>query len=196
MRLLSYVADSLEPVTLAEIKSAARLGDDEATELASSITGAIAAARGHAEHLTGRCYRPQVLRAEWLDWPAAGDADAALPVYQATACVVSYWTGSTWATLSDSAYVFVPGGIGDNGTILAPALGTDWPALGDVAAGPRVRVNLTAGPATPASVPECVKLYLKAQVVAWIDNPGALIAANLQPNPYLERLLDPERLWA
>jgi len=199
MRLLSYVEDSLEPVTVAEAKLAARVDDDlggGASSLDAEVQALITSAREQAEHLTGRIYRPQVRRAEWLDWPATGDANEALPVYLATVCAVSYWTGSTWATLSGSAYVSAAGGIGGNSTVLAPVLGADWPALGDVAAGPRVRVDLTAGPSSPDHVPECVKRYIKAQVRAWLDAGGGLIAANLQPNPFLERLLDSERLWA
>jgi uncharacterized phiE125 gp8 family phage protein len=174
-----------EPVTLAEAKLAARV---DTSDLDSLIGGLITAAREQAEQITGRAYRPQVLREELADWPAVDDVIA---VYAATACAVTYWNGSTWAALSGAAYVYAPDG---NGTVLAPTLGTDWPTLPERAAGPRVRIDLTAGPAAPADVSEQVKLYIKASVSAWVNNPDA-IGKPVTANPLFERLLDAERLY-
>lgn len=175
----------VEPVTLAEAKLGARV---DGADLDDLITGLITSAREQAEQITGRVYRPQVLRTDLADWPAVDDV---IPVHSATACVVSYWDGSTWATLSGSAYVFAPEG---SGTVLAPVLGTSWPTLPERAAGQRVRIDLTAGPAAPANVPESVKLYIKASVSAWVNNPDAIGKA-FAANPLFERLLDAERLY-
>ena len=42
------------------------------------------------------------------------------------------------------------------------------------AGGPRVRVDITAGPEDPhGTVDETVKLYIKAMVTHWVDNPSA-----------------------
>jgi len=174
-----------EPVTVDEAKLAARV---DTADLDALIGGVITAARQQAEHITGRIYRPQVLREELADWPAA---DEPVAVNAATACVVSYWDGSAWSTLSASAYVYAPEG---NGTALAPMLGTNWPMLPDRAAGPRVRIDLTAGPAASANVPEAVKLYIKASVSAWVNNPDAA-GKPLAANPLFDRLLDAERLY-
>lgn len=175
-----------EPVTLAEAKLAARV---DVAELDGEIGGLITAAREQAEQITGRRYRPQVLRESLADWPALPIA-----VHAATACAISYWTaGSTWATLAPSAYVFAPAGAC---TVVVPALGSSWPVLGAVAAGPRVRIDLTAGPAAPAEVPESVKTYIKASVAAWVKDTEALIDQRMVANPMFDRLLDAERLWA
>lgn len=190
---LAYFDGSVEPVTLAEAKTAARVDDDVSAGVSSldgAVTVAIAAARAQAELLTGRCYRRQLRRQELADWPSLSDS---IDVYAATACAVAYWDGSAFVTLSGSAYVFAPGGIGNNGTALAPV--TDWPTLADRPIGPRVRIDLTAGPASAADVPAQVKQYITAAVSAWLDQPGGLVANNLQPHPFLERLLDGERLW-
>lgn len=185
---LSYTGD--EPVTVEEAKLAARVDTDA---LDAEVEGLITAAREQAEHITGRCYRGQVLREELADWPADTDAIA---VHAATACEVRYWTGSAWsAPLNSGFYEYAPGGIGNNATVLAPAAGTSWPALAERAVGPRVRIDLTAGPASAAAVPEQVKRYIKAMVSAWIVQPEALVDGRLQPNPLLARLLDAERLW-
>lgn len=185
---ISYVVDSVEPVSLAEAKLAARVDGDELDDL---INGYIAAAREAAEHITGRCYRPQVLRTELADWPAACDAIA---VHQATACVARRWDGTQFAAVAGAAFVFAPGGIGNNGTVLAPLAGTNWPDPADRPVGPRVQIDLTAGPASPADVPEQVKTYIKATVAAWLKTPEALAGNSLAPNPLFERLLDQQRL--
>ncbi|MFG6457871.1 head-tail connector protein [Roseateles sp. BYS96W] len=185
---ISYVDGSVEPVTLAEAKLAARFDGDDLDAL---IAGAITAARESAEQITGRIYRPQVLRTELDDWPAD-----AIAVSAATGCAIKYWTAGGFAALAGSAYAFAAGGIGGNGTVIAPAIGASWPALADRAAGPRVQIDLTAGPASPASVPEQVKLYIKATVAAWVRSPEAMTSTSLAPNPLHERLLDAERTFA
>lgn len=179
-----------EPVSVAEAITAARLDSDAAAELTASISGAITSARLQAEHLTGRCYRPQVQRVELNDWPAEWDR---IPVHQPTSVAISYWTGAAWAVLDPAAYDWAPVGIR---TGVAPALGTSWPTLGARAIGARVRIDISAGPTSPAEVSECVKLYIKAQVAAWQKTPEALAASSLQANPLFESLLDAERLWA
>lgn len=189
-QFLAYVGGSLEPVTLAAAKLAARVDDDISAGVSSldaAVAIAIEAARAQAEHITGRCYRPQVRREELADWPSLTDI---ISVHAASACAVTYWDGATWAPLSDSAYYFAPSG---NGMALAPI--TNWPALGARSIGPRVRIDFTAGPASPDDVPAQVKLYITAQVAAWVDEPGGLVSDKLQPHPFLERLLDAERLW-
>lgn len=177
-----------EPVTLDEAKDAARFGLTE-TDLDGLIPGIITAAREQAEQITGRCYRPQVLRTELVDWPAA---DNVLPVFMATDCAVSYWNGSTFVNLSSSQYLYAAEG---SGTVLAPVTGGSWPTLGERPVGARVRIDLTAGPAAPADVDESVKLYIKASVAAWVNNPEAVQARTLDVSPLFERLLDRQKLY-
>lgn len=177
-----------DPVTLAEAKLAARLDATE-VDLDPLIPGFITAAREQAEQLTGRCYRPQVLRTELVDWPAADDV---LPVYAATDCAVTYWNGTAWVILSNSAYVYAAS---DSGTVLAPVTNTSWPTLGDRPVGARVRIDLTAGPASPTAVDESVKLYIKAAVSTWVNNPDAAATKALEVSPLFERLLDGQKLY-
>lgn len=171
-----------EPVSPLEAKLAARIGDSTAFD--AILPGLISTARQLAEQETGQQLMAQTWRTELDDWPAVTDV---FPVYQATAAAVSYWNGSTWASLSGIAYAFAAVG---NGTALAPALGTSWPSLGDKAVGGRVRIDLTAGAASANDVPECAKLYIKACVAHAIDNPS-------QPDPprSLASLLDSIRLY-
>lgn len=184
MRLLT--APTAEPVTLAEAKLAARISDGDPLE--PMLAGLITAARQVAQQQIGRPIMQQIWRHELADWPAA---DAMLYGHQPTAVAIAYWTGSAWQSLSGGAFVFYPqrGGAG-----VAP-VGGSWPALGSLAGGPRVQVDVTSGEATAADVPECIKLFIKALVAHWAHHPEAAAAGSLQQAPYLAAVLDPERLW-
>lgn len=181
--------DNGEPVTVDEAKLSARVDGDDLNDLVLAL---ITAAREQAEHITGRMYRRASVRISRRDWPAVSSV---LPVNGAASCAIQYWDGSDWQTLSPSLYLFAPGGVSDCGTVLAPAPGQAWPTLGELPIGPLVKIDLTAGPATPAVVPAQVKLYIKAQVAAWLNSPEALAGKDLVASPLMERLLDAERLW-
>ena len=186
MYLLTGPTD--EPVSTADALLAARLsaaGDP----LEPMLPGLIAAARQIAEQETGRQFMQQTWRCELEDWPAA---DEALRIHRPSALAIAYWTGATWSTLATNAYVYFPLG---NWTAIAPALNTSWPTLGQLAGGPRVRVDITVGAANAATVPECVKLFIKALVAHWVDSPQAAHARTLMLAPFLRSLLDPVRLW-
>lgn len=199
--LLQYL--SPEPVTLVRARLAARVDDDDGA-LDAAIQSAITAAREQAEHITGRRYRSAKLRVELADWPAAGNT---LPIYGPWACAISYWTGEAWAELAPAAYAFGPAGLGGNATAVLPAEGA-WPILGPRLLGARVRIDLSAGPLVvmdnaatppvplPPVVPGCVEQYICAHVSAVVRQPEALVGAQFQVNPLIERLLDAERLWA
>lgn len=171
-----------EPITLAEAKLSARV---DGTDLDTLITGYITAARESAEQITGRLFGPQVWRCELADWPAA---DQLLEVCGPTAVAVSYRTGATWTTVVTSAYEWAASG---RGTVVAPVLGTSWPTLADVAVGPRVHIDITAG----GDASEQVKLYIKAAVGAWLQSPAAAQGGSLTPNPLFARLLDRDSVY-
>ena len=179
---------STEPVTLAEAKQAARISDT--SDFDEMIPGLITAARQIAEQETGRELVRKTRRSTFADWPAA---DLVLPVYAAESAAISYWGPSGWTALDSGAFAFYELG---TGTGIAPAIGGSWPALAPVAGGPRVRVDVTAGPTDPTTAEACIKQYIKALVAWWIENPGAVAQGNMQPAPYLRNLLDPVRLWA
>ncbi|MDR7331760.1 head-tail connector protein [Roseateles asaccharophilus] len=178
--------DPGEPVTVEEAKLAARFEGDE---LDAYIAGAISAARAQAEQITGRVYRRRVFRFEMSSWPASGQS---FSVHAPDLCEITYWGANGWQQLSPSAFEFA--GMG-GGAEIAPALGAAWPELAPKALGARVRVDFTAGPTDRAEVDAAVKLYIKAQVAAWLNSPEAVADKDLQPSPLIARLLDAERLW-
>lgn len=188
MNIFPLPSTAPEPVTLAEAKVGARLdADDHALD--DLVLGCISAAREQAEHITGRQYQDGVVRVELVDFPAPATV---LPLHAPRACAVSYWTGSAWSVLDPASYVYASDAAG---TMIASTSPAGWPVPGFAAVGPRVRLDFTAGPATAADVPAAVKLYIKASVSAWVNNPDAADRKELRPNPLFERLLDGPRLW-
>lgn len=181
-----------EPVSVDDVKLALRIDD---TAFDPLLPGLIAAARAVAEQETGRLFFAQTWRIERAAWPQADDV---LHVYRPTAAAVGYWTGSAWATLATNLYAFAPDAATGCGTVLAPALGTSWPALGSIAIGPRVRIDLTAGlPAGQSDqVPAGIKAFIAAVVGQLLQSPELTAAQAVQASPLLSRLLDPWRLHA
>lgn len=183
-------SDLGEPVTLAEAKLAARI-DASITNYDNDVSRAITAARLMAEQITGRDFVRKTRRVTLKEWPAATDV---LHVYEPVAVAISWWDGTAWQALDANAYAYWAE---DAGTCIAPAIGASWPTLGQVAGGARVRIDITAGPADPrAATPADVKLYIAAMVSHWHDNPGAMVAGNASPNPFIERLLDAACIYA
>lgn len=182
------IPPTCEPVTIDDAKLALRIDD---TAFDAVLPGLISAAREQAEHITGRAFMRQTRRAELADWPAATDV---FPVHRATAVVVSYWDGSAWASLAGSAFAFAANG---GGTSIAPAVGAAWPALGAVAIGPRVRVDITAGlaAADAFATPEAVRAFVVALVGQMLDAPELPASDTVEANPLLCRLLDPWRVY-
>lgn len=179
-------APTLEPVTVADAKLAARL---DGSHWDAIVGPAIAAARAVAEHQTGRHFMLQTWRVELTDWPSVDDE---LPFLRPSGVAVTYWNGSTWPTLSSGAYVWAAQ---DRGIALAPALGSSWPALGEVAIGPRVRIDVTLGATDPAQVPPAAQSFIKALVAVMAADPSLTAMDALASSAYLPRMLDPVRLY-
>lgn len=173
-----------EPVSVADAKLAARVDGDDLNTLIASL---ISSARKQAELLTGRVYRGGVWRWTGSDWPCS-----TIAITGVTSAEVRRWDGVALAVLPAEAYICVEAADGP-GTDVVPALGAAWPDLPSIAAGARVRIDLTVS-RDPATVPENVKTYICAQVAAWLKNPEATTSSSLVTNPLLERLLDDERV--
>lgn len=181
-------APSFEPVSLDAAKLACRI---DGTEFDGLLPTLISAAREMAEHECGQAFAGATLRVELHDWPAAGEV---LSVRDARAVAVSYWTGSGWAVFTGLWF-----GAEAGGTVVEPA--TAWPELGERPLGPRVRIDITVGPAAEdqaaatAAVPASVRTWILAQVAYWVRNPEAASDRVLTTSPLLAGLLWPHRRY-
>jgi uncharacterized phiE125 gp8 family phage protein len=175
-----------EPVSVSDAKLAARL---DGSHWDAIVASAIAAARQVAEHQTGRQFMQQIWRVELEDWPAA---DQVLRFYRPTAVAVSYWDGAAFVALSASGFAWAAQ---DPGIVLAPALGTSWPTLGEVAVGHRVWVDVTVGATDPTAVPPAAASFVKAMVAVMASDPSLTAMDALASSAYLPRMLDPIRLY-
>lgn len=182
-------APTAEPVSVADAKFAARA---DGAHWDSPIAGMIAAARQVAEHETGQRLMAQTWRHELADWPTTDDL---LPELRPSAVAVAYWTGSAWSTLSSPAFVWAPAGVSGWHIALAPAINTAWPTLGDVALGPRVRVDVTSGAADAAQVHPAATQFIRALVALMVTDPTLTAEAALAAHQYLRHMLDPIRLY-
>lgn len=189
--MISYLLTppTAEPVSVADAKFAARA---DGAHWDGAVAAAITAARQVAEHETGRRLMTQVWRYELGDWPAA---DELLPELRPTAVTVARWNGTQWQALEAGAFVWAPAGPTGWHIALAPALGTTWPDLGEVALGPRVRVDVTVGAASAADVPAPAVQFIKAMVALMLNDPTLTAEAALDGHKYLRHVLDPIRLY-
>lgn len=162
-----------EPVTVAEVKTSARM-DGDFTELDQQIATLIPSARVLAEQETGRLYASSTLRLGYSDWPRDD-----LPVAPVTELVsVEYLDGSTWAA---TAAYGLQQTVEGRGRLVQVA--DSLPQLGSQAA-ERVRVTVKAG-----------YEVAPAHIKAWITARCVCMLQNSDPPAYLDGLLDPERDW-
>jgi uncharacterized phiE125 gp8 family phage protein len=181
-------APSSEPVTVDEAKLAARI---DGTAFDALLPGMIAGARQIAEQETGRKFITQTWRLDLADWPSCTGIRLERSPFISVG-LVQYWGGAGWLTLATSQYKAVQGQFF---TSIERELNVTWPTLVD-AVGHRVRVAFDVGYGNAAAVPECIKLYIKAMVTYWVQNPQAATERGYVPAPFLGSLLDPERVFA
>lgn len=180
---ISERAELLVPVvTLAEAKSGARIDDDR---FDADIPRWVDTAIAMAEQYCDAYFTPKRPSFERTDWPLTGDT---FPISGATSATASYWNGTAWAALEASQLVVFADGAR---TGVAPVAGTQWPALGTVAGGPRVRFSFVAGPTSAAELPTEVQHFVIAHVSLWADENRAAAPQAAQNFPWLYDGLQP-----
>jgi len=185
MRLLT--APTAEPVTLDQVKFAARLTGTTAFDAMLPVY--MQAAREIAEMETRWRWMQQQWRIERYDWPSACEV---LELGGATAVALSYWsTSNSWAPMDGGSFGWADA---DPGVVIGPLVGQSWPSLGDVPAGPRVRIDITVGVADPAAVPAAIKTFIMAMVAYWVENPQAYTERPHMATPAALALLDSQRV--
>lgn len=187
MALKLITAPSTLPVSLAEAKLHLRI---DAADEDALVTALISAATQGAEQETGRAIMPQTWAVTLDAFPEAIEL-MRTPVQSVTS--VKYFDeAGVQQTLPGSLYSL------DNSedagfAYVVPAYDTDWPDTRDQVNA--VEVIYTAGYADAAAVPEIIKAWIKLRVGALFENREAwTLGKSIEPNPFVDRLLDPYRL--
>jgi len=186
MPLIDITAPAVEPVTATEVKAAARIDD---TAFDAQIAIIIPAIRRLCETRLDRRLVTQTVELVLDAFPAA-EIDLYLPDVQSITSV-KYLDAidGTEQTLASDQYSL------DSASTpcwLLPAYDTDWPDTWDTTNA--VRVRFVAGYGLAAAVPENVKLWILAHCVQALQSPEGLAAGRLDPLPYIDGLLDSERV--
>jgi len=188
MTLTLITPPATEPITLTEAKSHCRVehaADD------TLITSLITAARLSAEH---ELQRPLITQT----WQAAYEA---FPLYQSGIALGKFSpiaiTSITYidqdgvdAVLAPSAYVL------DSATVpgfVHPAYNTSWPSAREFANS--VRIRFTAGYGAAADVPQCIKQWMLLMIGSMYAFREASTDRAQARLPYINSLLDPERVY-
>ena len=178
MSLIDIIPPGAEPVTVAEVKTSARI---DGADLDADIGLDITAMRSQAEALIGRRLITQTVELV-LDAFHAAEIDLQLPDVQSVTSVIYIDGDGTEQTLAGSAYsldgVSTP-------CLLLPAYGTTWPATLDTVNAVRIRFVVGFGDAA-ADVP--------AEIRRWIIAKAAE-TQGIPPSPFVDRLLDAWKVW-
>lgn len=175
MALITITQPSVEPVSAAEIKDAARI---DGSSLDAQIAALIPAFRRQAEHLQGRRLITQTVELVLDAFPSDEDIDLLLPDVQSITSVKYYDTAGVQQTLDPASYSLDSDSIPCWMLVVA-----NWPATKDIANSVRVRYVVGYG-AAAANVPDNTRLWIVAQVCSALDKQ--------EPQPWIDRLLDAE----
>ena len=177
MPLILIAAPATEPVTSAEVKTSARI---DGTEFDTQIAIIIPAIRAAAEHELGRRLITQTVEMVLDEFPT-NEIDLTLPDAKSITSVKYLDDSGVEQTLSGAVY-----SLDDDSTPSRVLLkyGQTWPITQDVPNA--VRVRFVVGYGDAAAVPSNVKLWIIAQCCAALDNHA--------PLPWIDRLLDAERV--
>ena len=158
-------APATTPVTLGQAKAQLRIEVDETAEddlIEDMIAGVTEFLDGWNGWL-GLCLITQTWRHSFADW-SAGELRLALPA--ATAVAVKYTDlAGVEQTLASGAYHLVEDMLG---SVIVPAEGANWPALGKVPA--PVRVEAQHGFANAAAIPAGIRQGILQMVADWYEN--------------------------
>lgn len=190
MTLTMITAPATEPLTLAEAKAHCRVEhalDD------TLITALIVAARLAAEHELQRPLITQTWEASFDTFPSSVDGGGIpLGKYRplAITSVMYLSTAGVDTAIDPATYtldaVNVPG-------LVYPLYDTSWPDARSFANS--VRVRFTAGYGAAAAVPQCIKQWMLLMIGAMYAFREASTERAQARLPYINNLLDPERVY-
>jgi len=175
MSLITITPPAIEPVSLADVKSAARI---DGTEFDAELALIITAMRQDAEHRQGRRLITQTVELVLDAFPTTEDIDLLIPDVQSIASVKYYDTAGAQQTIDPAAY-----SLDSDSTPCWLLVVTDWPTPKDVANSVRIRYVVGYGPAA-VDVPSNTRLWIIARSCYALDKKD--------PPEWIDRLLDAE----
>lgn len=181
---------AIEPVSISEVKTSARI---DGTEFDTQATLAIAAMRSQAEARMARCLITQTLELILDDFPA-GEIDLIMPDVLSITSVKYIDTTGAEQTLINTAYTLGEDSINADLFWLYLAPNTSWPATQGIANAVRIRFTAGYGPAA-ADVPNDIRLWIIAHAVQILQSPDGYVEQKFSPLPYVDRLLHPHIIY-
>lgn len=181
---------SVEPVSIAEVKTSARI---DGTEFDTQATIAIAAMRSQAEARMARCLITQTLELILDDFPA-GEIELIMPGVQEILTVKYIDAAGVEQTLSDTTYTLGEDSIIADLYWLYPAQDVAWPATQASANAVRIQFKAGYGDAA-ANVPQDIRLWIIAHAVQILQSPDGYVEQKFSPLPYVDRLLHPHIIY-
>jgi len=181
---------SVEPVSIAEVKTSARI---DGTEFDTQATIAIAAMRSQAEARLARCLITQTLELILDDFPT-GEIELIMPSVQEILTVKYIDAAGVEQTLSDTTYALGEDSIIADLYWLYPAQDVAWPATQASANAVRIQFKAGYGDAA-ANVPQDIRLWIIAHAVQILQSPDGYVEQKFSPLPYVDRLLHPHIIY-
>jgi len=181
---------SVEPVSIAEVKTSARI---DGTEFDTQATIAIAAMRSQAEARLARCLITQTLELILDDFPT-GEIELIMPAVQEILTVKYIDAAGVEQTLSDTTYTLGEDSIIADLYWLYPAQDVAWPATQASANAVRIQFKAGYGDAA-ANVPQDIRLWIIAHAVQILQSPDGYVEQKFSPLPYVDRLLHPHIIY-
>ena len=185
MTFVVNTAPAEEPVTLEEAKTQCRVDN---THDDDEITSIIVAARIQAELNLSRYIITQTIDAYYDRFQSCFE----MPPLQSVSSITYLDSNGDSQTLASNQYVV------DSKSIparITPAYGVTWPSTYDQTNA--VTIQFIAGYGLAASVPECIKQWIKIQVTHYFDNRAPVVVGSSVaeiPRTYVDGLLDSERV--
>lgn len=184
-------APSIEPVTLADMKSHLEVYD---TGKDSYITGLITAARAYCEQVQGRAYITQTLELTRDDFPASSDPLLLpLPRLQSVTSV-KYTPDATGVLTTLAASKYIVDTKSEPGRVVLN-VDEEWPDDDLIATGGVVVVYKSGYGDAASSVPSTILHAIKVLAASWYEQRSALSEAGVSAIPLgLANLLAIERI--
>lgn len=187
MTFVVVTAPAVEPVTVAEAKTQARIsGTVSDTEIGVMIK----AARQYAELELRRWIITQTIDAYFDKFPLVFE----LPPLQSVSSITYVDNNGNTQTLAADQYRVDSK---SQPARITEAYGVSWPATQNVTNA--VTVRFVAGYGNAAAVPECIKQWILMRVEHYFDNRGPNIVGDSVVEfgrSYVDGLLDPERVMS